>query len=228
MGKITPLYDTDFAVAKCEFFNASGSVKDRTAHALVVAGEDSGILKPGDTIVEPSSGNTGAWRRDVELPDDVTSVLRGQLEINRFRNRTFNDFGCQRIQNSDYYGELVIFYCLHQFNWAKCVLTCTAWEDVPWTWSDNEVSRGWSHSHSEFRCPHQLGMGGGGFSFPFWTCFAISGKCSVCDCFLTPVFVIAVAILIFIFTPQESHIGVAAGIDRDRHDAHMLNQVSVM
>ncbi len=46
-------------VAKCEFFNAGGSVKDRIAHRMIEEAEKNGILKPGDTVIEPTSGNTG-------------------------------------------------------------------------------------------------------------------------------------------------------------------------
>uniref|UniRef100_A0A669B5R0 Cystathionine beta-synthase n=1 Tax=Oreochromis niloticus TaxID=8128 RepID=A0A669B5R0_ORENI len=46
-------------LAKCEFFNAGGSVKDRIALRMVEDAERAGVLKPGDTIIEPSSGNTG-------------------------------------------------------------------------------------------------------------------------------------------------------------------------
>ncbi|KAG1691661.1 Cystathionine beta-synthase [Nymphon striatum] len=45
--------------AKCEFLNAGGSVKDRIGLRMVQDAEDSGILKPGCTIIEPTSGNTG-------------------------------------------------------------------------------------------------------------------------------------------------------------------------
>lgn len=44
---------------KCEFFNPLGSVKDRIGMAMIEAAEQAGILKPGTTIVEPTSGNTG-------------------------------------------------------------------------------------------------------------------------------------------------------------------------
>jgi len=46
-------------LAKCEFFNAGGSVKDRIALRMVEDAEKCGLLKPGDTIIEPTSGNTG-------------------------------------------------------------------------------------------------------------------------------------------------------------------------
>src|SRR5574344_618476 len=46
-------------VAKVEFFNPGGSVKDRIALAMVEDAEAKGLLKPGGTIIEPTSGNTG-------------------------------------------------------------------------------------------------------------------------------------------------------------------------
>ncbi len=52
-GLKTPL------VAKVEFFNPGGSVKDRIALGMVEAAEKDGTLKPGATIIEPTSGNTG-------------------------------------------------------------------------------------------------------------------------------------------------------------------------
>jgi cystathionine beta-synthase len=52
-GQVTPL------VAKVEFLNPGGSVKDRPALAMVEAAERSGALRPGGTLIEPTSGNTG-------------------------------------------------------------------------------------------------------------------------------------------------------------------------
>lgn len=56
--------------AKLEYFNAGGSVKDRIALRMIEEAERSGRIKPGDTLIEPTSGNTL-----VSLPIGIASRL---------------------------------------------------------------------------------------------------------------------------------------------------------
>src|SRR5450759_3459327 len=55
----TPLVVVDGIWVKLEFLNPSGSIKARIAKYLIERAEAEGLLQPGDTIVEASSGNTG-------------------------------------------------------------------------------------------------------------------------------------------------------------------------
>src|SRR5688572_6899746 len=76
--------------AKLEMFNPGGSVKDRIGLAMIRAGEREGLLKPGGTIVEPTSGNTGlglaiaanllGYRMVCVVPDQVTKEKIGLLK----------------------------------------------------------------------------------------------------------------------------------------------------
>lgn len=76
-------------VCKVESLNPAGSVKDRIALSMVEAAEREGKLKPGDTIVEPTSGNTGiglamvaavkGYRLIVAMPEDMSLARRDLL-----------------------------------------------------------------------------------------------------------------------------------------------------
>lgn len=58
LNRVTDGVDATVAL-KCEFFNPLGSVKDRIGAAMIEDAEQRGVLKPGTTIIEPTSGNTG-------------------------------------------------------------------------------------------------------------------------------------------------------------------------
>ncbi len=60
---------------KLERSNPGGSIKDRIAHAMVRDAEEQGILKPGSTIIEPTSGNTGIGLAMVAAVKDYRIIL---------------------------------------------------------------------------------------------------------------------------------------------------------
>jgi cysteine synthase A len=80
---------------KLELFNPGGSVKDRIALAMIEDAEQKGILKPGATIVEPTSGNTGIGLAWVARSKGYTTILTMPDTMSIERRNLLKAFGAQ-------------------------------------------------------------------------------------------------------------------------------------
>jgi cysteine synthase A len=124
----TPLMDMGHNIyAKAEFLNPSGSIKARMAHFMIEKAEKEGLLKPGDTIVESTSGNTGnalsliaaakGYKMIVMMPEGYTSersrISKGfGAEIRYIGHFQVNEAREQAIKLGQQGG----YYCPQQFD----------------------------------------------------------------------------------------------------------------
>src|SRR5829696_8366828 len=82
---------------KVEGMNPGGSIKDRTALGMIVDAEQRGVLQPGQTIVEPTSGNTGIGLAQVASARGYPLVLCLPASMSEERKRTLLAFGAELV-----------------------------------------------------------------------------------------------------------------------------------
>src|SRR5881397_2895552 len=96
--RINRLFDTTHEVwVKCERANPGGSIKDRIALAMIEDAEARGLLKPGGTIVEPTSGNTGIGLAMVAAVKGYTLILVMPDSMSVERRRLMLAYGARLV-----------------------------------------------------------------------------------------------------------------------------------
>lgn len=96
LNRIVPEDAADVYV-KLEFFNPAGSIKDRIALAMIEKAEAEGKLKPGDTIIEPTSGNTGIGLASVAAAKGYHLIIVMPETMSVERRKLMQGYGAELI-----------------------------------------------------------------------------------------------------------------------------------
>ena len=113
LGKVSPLGGAEI-FGKYEIFNPTASVKDRIAKSMVDAAEKAGSIEPGDTLVEPTSGNTGIGLAMVCAAKGYELVLTMPSDMSLERRRLLERFGVRLVLTDALEGMTGAIYAANQ------------------------------------------------------------------------------------------------------------------
>lgn len=91
-------------LVKLEYFNATGSVKDRVAKAMIEDAEKKGIFKPGATIIEPTSGNTGIGLAAIATAKGYRTIIVLPETMSVERRNIIKAYGAEIVLTPGYKG----------------------------------------------------------------------------------------------------------------------------